>query len=264
MCLNTTLNASLVIGFLVEHELLEKMSMDEHPGIRKAILIDRPNRFLGRVSFDDKITEAFIPNPGRMLELMIPGNEVFIRENSAPHRKTDYDMIGLEYNGVLVSIDSNLPNRFIKKLLLSYKLPFFKDYDTVIPEPRAFEGRFDFKLTGAQGASFIEVKSCTLVEEGRAIFPDSPTTRGARHLRHLTAALKENQVKRSAIIFVIQRPDAKVFSPNDNTDPHFGDALRFAHANGVEVFPLVTQVVNWDLKLIKQIPYELEHFITRT
>ena len=238
--------------------------MNDVERITAATLIDRPNRFLGRVRLDGQVTEVFIPNPGRMYELMIPGNEVFLRENSAPHRKTDFDMIGLEYNGVLVSIDSNLPNRFIKRLLLSHELSFFTDYDTVIPEPRAFEGRFDFKLTGSKGASFIEVKSCTLVEEERAIFPDSPTTRGARHLRHLAAALKENHVERAAIIFVIQRPDAKIFSPNDNTDRKFGDALRFAHANGVEIYPLVTKVVDWDLKLMKQIPYELNYFINRT
>ncbi len=235
--------------------------MIETPVIRKAILVERPNRFLGIVRLDGKIVEAFIPNPGRMLELMIPGNEVFLRENSAPHRKTDYDMIGLEYAGVLVSIDSSLPNRFIKNLLLSYELPFFKDYDTVISEPRAFEGRFDFKLSGSRGSSFIEVKSCTLVEEGRAIFPDAPTIRGTRHVWHLATALKQKQVKRSAIIFVIQRPDAIVFSPNDNTDPKFGKALRSAHANGVEIIPLVTQVVNWNLRLVNVIPYELEHFI---
>ena len=235
--------------------------MNDAEGIRAATLIDRPNRFLGRVHLDGQVTEVFIPNPGRMYELMIPGNEVFLRENRAPHRKTDFDMIGLEYNGVLVSIDSNLPNRFIKRLLLSYELSFFADYNTVIPEPRAFEGRFDFKLTGSRGSSFIEVKSCTLVEENRAIFPDSPTSRGARHLRHLATALNERHVKRAAVIFVIQRPDADVFSPNDATDPKFGDALRFAHSNGVEIYPLVTQVVNWDLKLVKQIPFELDHFI---
>jgi sugar fermentation stimulation protein A len=234
--------------------------MNETPRIRKAVLIDRPNRFLGRVHLDSKVTEVFIPNPGRMLELMLPGNEVFLRENIAPHRKTDYDMIGLEYNGVLVSIDSNLPNRFIKRLLLSHELPFFNEYEVVIPEPRAFKGRFDFKLTGVSGSTFIEVKSCTLVEDGRAIFPDAPTIRGARHLRHLAAALKSNQVVRAVIIFVVQRPDATIFSPNDETDPKFGDALRFAHASGVEIFPIVTKVVEWDLKLIKEIPYELDHF----
>jgi sugar fermentation stimulation protein A len=235
--------------------------MNETPGIKKAILLERLNRFLGLVRLDGKVVEVFIPNPGRMLELMIPGNEVFLRENSAPHRKTNYDMIGLEYDGVLVSIDSNLPNRFIKNLLLSNELPFFKDYDKVISEPRAFDGRFDFKLTGSREPSFIEVKSCTLVEEGRAIFPDAPTIRGTRHVRHLAAALKQKQVKQATIIFVIQRPDAFVFSPNDKTDPKFGNALRFAHANGVEVIPLVTQVVNWELKLIKAIPYELDYFL---
>ncbi|MFX1607343.1 MAG: DNA/RNA nuclease SfsA [Promethearchaeota archaeon] len=234
--------------------------MNENKGIRKAVLIDRPNRFLGRVRLDGKTTEVFIPNPGRMLELMVPGNEVFLRENIAIHRKTDYDLIGLEYNGVLVSIDSNLPNRFIKRLLISHKLPFFTNYDEVIPEPRAFDGRFDFKLLGSAYSAYIEVKSCTLIEDGRAIFPDAPTVRGTRHLRNLVDALRNSQVDQAAVIFVVQRPDVEVFSPNDKTDPKFGDALRFAQANGVEIYPLVTRVVNWELKLIGRIPYELDYF----
>jgi len=234
--------------------------MNETKEIKKAILVDRPNRFLGRVRLDGEVTEVFIPNPGRMLELMIPGNEVFLREKIATHRKTDYDMIGLEYNGVLVSIDSNLPNRFIKRLLISKQLPYFKDYDDVISEPRVFESRFDFKLTGVEGSIYIEVKSCTLVEDGRAIFPDAPTTRGTRHLRNLVDALKTKLAARAAVIFVIQRHDVKVFSPNDMTDPQFGDALRFAQANGVEIYPLVTEVVNWNLKLVGRVPYELDYF----
>ncbi len=227
--------------------------------IRKAILVERPNRFLGVVKLDDALTEVFIPNPGRMYELMVPGNEVYLRENSAPHRKTDFDMIGLEYNGVLVSIDSNLPNRFIKQLLKSRKLSFFENYDRVISEPRAYGGRFDFRLEGPLGVSFIEVKSCTLVEEGRAIFPDAPTVRGARHIKHLAASLMEGVATRAAVLFVIQKPDAIVFSPNDNTDPKFGDALRQAHSMGVEVYPLITEVVDWELKLVRTSPYELDY-----
>jgi len=229
--------------------------------VKRAVLIDRPNRFLGRVRLEGKVIEVFIPNPGRMLELMIPGNEVFLKESKAEHRKTDYTMVGLEYNDVLISIDSNLPNRFIKKLLLSHKLPFFNNYDHVISEPRTFEGRFDFKLVGKKGISYIEVKSCTLVESERALFPDAPTKRGARHVRHLAKSLMENHVNQAAIVFVIQRPDAIIFSPNDKTDPNFGDALRFAAANGVEIYPITTKVADWELELVKRIPYELEYFI---
>ena len=234
--------------------------MNSFGGISKAVLIDRPNRFLGRVLIDGKTTEVFIPNPGRMFELMIPGTEVFVREKRSAKRKTNYDMIGLEYNGVLVSIDSYLPNRFVKRLLLEHRLSFFDNYDIVIPEPRAFDGRFDFKLTGPEMSAFIEVKSCTLVENNRAIFPDAPTKRGTRHLRNLAEALNAKIVDRAAVIFVIQRPDASVFSPNYKTDPAFADALRYAHRKGVEVFPLVTQVIDWDLQLKELIPFELDYF----
>ena len=231
--------------------------------ISKAVFIDRPNRFLGRVLIDGRVTEVFIPNPGRMFELMIPGTEVFVRETRSVKRKTNYDMIVLEYKGVLVSIDSYLPNRFVKRLLLEHRLSFFDNYDTVVPEPRAFDGRFDFKLTGPQMSAFIEVKSCTLVENHRAIFPDAPTERGTRHLRNLAEALITKSVDRAAVVFVIQRPDASVFSPNDKTDPVFSNALRYAHRKGVEVFPLVTQVSGWDLQLKKVIPYELDYFAAK-
>jgi sugar fermentation stimulation protein A len=231
------------------------------PLVRKAILVERPNRFLGIVDLDGRKTEVFIPNPGRMNELMVPGYEVFLRDNPAPHRKTDFDMIGLEYEGVLVSIDSNLPNRFIKKLLSSRQLPFFKSYEKVLSEPRAYGGRFDFRLEGPNGTTFIEVKSCTLVEDGRAIFPDAPTKRGARHLHHLATSLKDGTSSRAAIIFVIQRPDAHVFSPNDPTDHAFGDALRYAHTQGVEIIPLTTEVVDWELNFHHRIPFELDYYV---
>lgn len=224
----------------------------------EASLVARPNRFLGIVDINRERVESFIPNPGRMHELMIPGKAVFVRYNPGTHRKTDYDMIAVKHEGLIVSIDSNLPNRFIKRLLTERRLEFFADYTEVKPEPRVYDGRFDFLLKGNKGDTFIEVKSCTLVEEGHARFPDAPTIRGARHMRHLVKALDDGLATHAAVIFVIQRPDAKVFSPNDPADPAFGDALRYAEANGVTVLPLVTKVVNWNLELVGTIPYMLD------
>ncbi|MHA2068181.1 MAG: DNA/RNA nuclease SfsA, partial [Candidatus Thorarchaeota archaeon] len=104
--------------------------------VSEALLIDRPNRFLGRVELDGKTIEVFIPNPGRMYELMIPGKQVFIRRKSGPNRKTQYDMIGVWHKDVLISIDTNLPNRFMKESLLHRELEWFLPYDAVTPEPR--------------------------------------------------------------------------------------------------------------------------------
>ena len=217
--------------------------------------IERPNRFLAKVDIGGRIVESFVPNPGRMHEFMVPGKLVFLRRNFAPHRKTEYDMIGVLHDGILVSIDSNLPNRFVRGLLEKHLLSYFSDYYKVVPEPRLYDGRFDFRLEGDNDVTLIEVKSCTLVETGHALFPDAPTLRGARHLKHLVKSLEDGIATQAAIVFVIQRPDANVFSPHDGNDPNFGDALRAAFDAGVDVIPLTTKVIDWDLQLLERIPF---------
>ena len=231
--------------------------MPSQKRVRIGKFLERPNRFLARVEVDGNIVEVFVPNPGRMYELMIPGKQVFIRENPAPHRKTSFDMIGVHHAGVLISLDSNLPNRFMRNLLENHQLPFFTGYTKVIPEPRAYGGRFDFLLEGESKRAYIEVKSCTLVVNRRVLFPDAPTSRGARHMKHLAHALASGDVDDAAVVFVIQRPDADIFSPHDGNDPKFGDALRAAHEQGVRIIPLLANVVDWNLEFVKKIPYDL-------
>ncbi|TFG32710.1 DNA/RNA nuclease SfsA [Candidatus Thorarchaeota archaeon] len=231
--------------------------MSSQQRIRIGTFVERPNRFLAYVDVDGEIVEVFVPNPGRMYELMIPGKQVFIRDNPAPHRKTSFDMIGVRHDGVLISLDSNLPNRFMKNLLESHQLPFFTGYSKVISEPRVYGGRFDFLLEGESKRAYIEVKSCTLVVKRRVLFPDAPTLRGARHMKHLAHALTSGDVDDAAVVFVIQRPDADIFSPHDGNDPKFGDALREAHKQGVRIIPLLTNVVDWNLEFVKTIPYDL-------
>jgi len=85
----------------------------------------------------------------------------------------------------------------------------------------------------------IEIKSCTLVEDGHAMFPDAPTTRGARHMRTLAAAVVEGY--RAISIIVVQRPDAVCFSPNSITDPDFDEAYWTAIEAGVEPWVIVTR-----------------------
>jgi sugar fermentation stimulation protein A len=229
--------------------------LSNHGNILRGKFVERPNRFLAKVAIEGGVVEVFVPNPGRMYEFMVSGKEVFIRKNPAPHRKTEYDMIGVFHDGVMVSIDSNLPNRFVRSLLESHSLPYFATYDKIIPEPRYYQGRFDFRLESECDVTLIEVKSCTLVVEGKALFPDAPTKRGTRHLKHLVRALDEGFASRAAIMFIIQRPDATGFSPHDGNDPAFGNALRAASDYGIDVIPLVTKVIDWNLHLLNRIPF---------
>ena len=239
--------------------MIELLNSKKSESIKQGFFQERLNRFLAKVEIDDYSVLTHVPNPGRMYELLIPGKEVYLRAKSGPQRKTDYDLIAVKHNQILISIDSSLPNQFIWELLQNHELPMFLHYDQIIPEPRIHDGRFDFKLTGKSGTQFIEVKSCTLVESGRALFPDAPTIRGARHVRHLVKSLKEEYAIKAAIVFVIQRPDAIVFSPNTATDPDFTEALRYANNQGVDIIPLTTKLVNWQLQLLFMIPFELDY-----
>ena len=83
----------------------------------KGVFQKRLNRFLALVRIGAKIYPCFLPNPGRMNELLILGTEVVLKEALKEDRKTGYDVIGILHNGQIVSIDSRLPNKLVLKAL---------------------------------------------------------------------------------------------------------------------------------------------------
>jgi len=199
-----------------------------------ARFVERPNRFTIWARVGGRRLPCYLPNPGRMVELLQPGARVLLREvGRRPGRKTGYDVVGAYEDDVKVCIDTRMANRLVQKSLLRKGLPEFRGYRRVKAEFTYGRSRFDFLLDGGRGRCLLEVKSCTLVTHGRALFPDAVTERGRRHALHLAEALKEGY--RCSILFVIQRGDASVLSPNDATDPAFGEALRHAAREGVEV-----------------------------
>lgn len=165
---------------------------------------------------------------------MVPSVKVVLREAEGKHRKTYYDLLAVYHNGLLVSLDSRIPNRLLLEALKEGRLGAFSQYSVIKPEYVYGQSRFDFLLRNDVERCLIEAKSCTLVEHRVAFFPDAPILRGRRHVSELARARQEGY--RACIIFIIQRTDVDAFSPNDETDPVFGAALRQASAKGVEVY----------------------------
>ncbi len=222
----------------------------------KAVFQERPNRYLASVEIDGKKTLCFVPNPGRMKELLVPNKLVILKEVLNKNRKTSYDLIGVYHNAQIISIDSRIPNKLIFEELKNRKLEEFSDYDTVKKEYRYGNSRLDFYLSNTSERCLLEVKSCTLVKDGRALFPDAPTERGRRHLMELIKAKKEGL--RACVIFLIQRTDAEVFSPNDETDPKFGTALRLAEKEGVEVYAYSSEFKDNEIVLKSKVKVDLQ------
>lgn len=217
-------------------------------------LLRRANRFLAWVQQGGEVVAAHVPNSGRLRELLFPGNPVLLLPRLTPGRKTAHDLIMAEGPRGWVSIDARVPNTLIAEELIHRRLAPFQGYREVQREaPLEEGGRVDFQLIGEGGPPcLIEVKSVTLVVEGVARFPDARTERGARHVRALAERVSAGL--RGAIIFVIQRPDASSFSPNDEADPEFGQTLRAAAQRGVEVYARTCRVTPQRITLEQEVP----------
>jgi sugar fermentation stimulation protein A len=219
----------------------------------------RLNRFLGMVRTDRKIVECFIPNPGRMKELLYPGKIVYLLEKKGKNRRTDYDLVLVNHDDILVSIDSRIPNKVVGESIQNEEIPEFKGLKIGKKELYFLDSRLDFLLNGMNSQLMLEIKSCTLVVDRVAMFPDAPTKRGTRHIHTLDKALGKG---RASIFFLIQRDDARDFQPNWNMDPDFAEALLEAETKGIEIYAYDSNVSKKGVFLNKRIPVKIDGILT--
>lgn len=214
----------------------------KYSNIEKGIFIDRPNRFIAHVSIDGIVHVVHVKNTGRCKELLLPGSTVFLEKSNNPNRKTQYDLVAVDAAVGLVNIDSQAPNIVVKEWLLK------QDFTTVIPEFKYGNSRIDFYIEKGSVKTLMEVKGCTLIKDGIGYFPDAPTERGVKHLRELTASIKNGY--NAVLAFVIQVEGITEVLPNIETHPEFGAALEEAINAGVEVLYLPCKVGEDELLII--------------
>lgn len=200
---------------------------------REAVFIERPNRFLAVVDLGGRSERAHVPDPGRLRELLVPGAELRLRAAPAPGRRTAWDVIGVRCPQGWVNIDSRLPNLLFAEALREGRLEEFPAGCSIQAEPRFGASRLDFLLECGGPSCLVEVKGCTLVVDGLALFPDAPTIRGSRHLEELIKAKAAGY--RACVVMVVKHPGGEAFAPKEDTDPLFAATLRRAAAAGVEV-----------------------------
>lgn len=233
------------------------MKMPLPPGLIEAEFIARPNRFLSRVKINGKIHDSHVPDPGRLKELLFPGARVLVEPKSGAERKTKFSTVMVYSGGELISINSQLPNRFVRFCLDAKLIPEFSDWQVKKQEYTLGKSRFDFLLEKDGQEKLLEVKSATLVEDGIARFPDAVTSRGTRHVRHLLSSI--NPHRSAAVLFIVQRSDAIGFEPHWDRDPEFASALETAVEKGLELTIYTTHLKPESMTLGTSIPYNLEN-----
>ena len=193
----------------------------------------RPNRFIAHVELDGVAQVCHVKNTGRCKELLVPGCTVYCQRAANPSRKTKFDLIAVRKGDRLINMDSQAPNIAAGEWLAAGGLGEISELKA---EVKQGDSRFDFSFVKDGRRCFLEVKGCTLEEDGVCAFPDAPTERGAKHIRGLTRLAREGFG--AYILFVIQMSDVKYIRPHDETDPEFGRALREAAENGVQVIAM--------------------------
>jgi sugar fermentation stimulation protein A len=208
--------------------------------IVEGVFLERPNRYLARVEIAGNEVLAHIPDPGRLPGLMLAGRKVRLVHQPGPKRKTDYTLVLVRHDSIWVSAFPVFANALIQEALMNRTLPFLQGYSDFASEVKVGNSRFDFRLRFTVNPAYVEVKSVSLVEDGQGRFPDAPTERGVKHIKELTELCSKGY--RAAVVFVSQRSDTRSITCNDDIDPVFGQWLRKASGEGVELYGMNCKV----------------------
>ena len=154
---------------------------------------------------------------------------------------------------VWIGINTQRTNGLVREAIENRAIMELEGYERIRGEVAVGRhSRLDLLLEGPAGTCYVEVKNVTLLQDGIALFPDAVTLRGQKHLGVLKNVLKKGH--RAVVFFVVQRGDARAFSPADAIDPEYGRKLRQSVGKGVEALAYRARVTPGEILLNKRLP----------
>jgi sugar fermentation stimulation protein A len=231
-----------------------------------ATLLDRPNKFLAVCRVGKRVVEAHVPDRGRCLDLLVPGQPLVlvavVPAPGMPPRRTAHTVLlarACTPPSPWVCLDPAGAPRLVAAALVRGMIPelaghFVHAREVMLPGVRARpRPRIDLVLRSPSGAEVpCEVKSVGAARDGVALFPDAPTLRGARHLALLTRRARRGLP--AALVLCAQREDVRAIAADAGIDPVFARALRSARRAGVVVAGLACAAHPQGMELVGPIP----------
>jgi sugar fermentation stimulation protein A len=222
------------------------------------VLLRRYNRFLADVRLaEENVVTAHCTNTGSMLQVSEPDSPVMITPAKNPNRSTHWDWQMIKVNGLWAGINTSVPNILLREGFELGIIPEFRGYSSIKMEVRYGDNsRVDALLSGERGLFYVEAKNVTLAINERALFPDSITVRGLKHLDDLAAMVRKGH--RAAVFFLVQRMDAESMGIAGHIDSVFATRLTHAVREGVEVIAWQAKVTLEGIFLGKALPFVAE------
>ena len=228
-----------------------RLPTDCQPGT----LLRRYQRFLADVLVaDGQSLTVHCPNSGSMRGCSTPGSPVLISRSGNLQRKYPWTLEMVQENGIWIGVHTGRTNHLVREALENGVIDDFGVLGSITPEVKVAAGsRLDFRLETATGTVYLEVKNCSLAENGVALFPDAITDRGAKHLRHLAQLAADGCG--AAVLFCVQRSDAARCAPAAAIDPVYADTVAWAVGQGVRFLAYRAEVCPQAVTIREKIPF---------
>ena len=228
------------------------------PPLLPARLVRRYKRFLADIKLPSgEVITVHCPNTGSMKHCIVEGSPCWYSTSNNPNRKYPHTWeIGTAASGDLVGINTGRANALVGEAIANGVIGELTAYARVQAEVSygAENSRIDFLLSAPQRPDcYLEVKSVTLgLAGGQGLFPDAVSKRGSKHLRELMTMV--DQGKRGVLLFCVQHSGVDRVSPADEIDPVYGETLRAARRQGVEVLAYGVALSNAEIRIVRELP----------
>lgn len=233
--------------------------MKFEPHLTEGRPIKRYKRFLADVELAGGQTlTVHCPNTGAMTGCAEPGSVVWISDSRNPHRKYRYTLEMVASDQSRVGVNTAQANRLVAEALSEGRIAALADYDTIKPEAAIpdGQGRFDFRLSRKDRPDcYLEVKSMTLCRAGGlGAFPDAVSARALKHVEALIRRKRDGD--RAVLLFCVLHTGVEIATTADDVHPEYGERLKVAVEEGVEVFAWKCSIEVEGLRLEREIPVD--------
>ncbi|WP_421507099.1 DNA/RNA nuclease SfsA [Erwinia rhapontici] len=234
--------------------------MEFTPGLQSARLVKRYKRFLADiVTPEGEALTIHCANTGAMTGCATPGDTVWYSTSTSLTRKYPHSWeLTHTQQGHWICVNTLRANGLVREALAAYRIPELSGYDKIVPEVKygSENSRIDFLLQADNRSNcYIEVKSVTLLQQGKGYFPDAVTERGQKHLRELMQIAQSGH--RAVLFFAVLHSGIEDVSPARHIDVRYAELLAQAQQSGVELLCYKAQLSPEGINLHSPLTVEL-------
>ncbi|MDR8525131.1 DNA/RNA nuclease SfsA [Shewanella fidelis] len=230
------------------------------PSFDSGVLIKRYKRFLTDIRLENGDTVTIhCPNTGSMRNCLFEGEKVWFSVSDNPKRKYSRTWeLAQTAAGHIIGINTGRANALAEEAINNGVISELQGYQSLRREVKygSENSRIDILLEDSDKPNcYIEVKSCTLLEQDQGYFPDAVTTRGQKHLRELMEMVEQGY--RAVLLFVVQHTGIKSVKAAAHIDEDYAKLLVEAHKKGVEIIAYSAELSPLEASLVKSCPVRL-------